>query len=63
MGNESAGKSLRREGMIEAARKDGKIYFYDPQNEKRKPERFFTTYTRIDTLKVTDLILKCCTNQ
>ncbi len=53
-----------------AEQKDGKTYFYDPQNIKRNPERFFTmcmkgftSYTRIDTLKVTDLILKCSTNQ
>ena len=36
------------QGMIEAARKDGKIYFYDPQNEKRNPERFIINYFRWD---------------
>lgn len=53
-----------------AEQKDGKTYFYDPQSADKAVGKYFsdcikgfTTYTRIDTLKVTDLILKCCTNQ
>ncbi len=53
-----------------AEQKDGKTYFYDPQSADKAVGKYFsdcikgfTSYTRIDTLKVTDLILKCCTNQ
>ncbi len=53
-----------------AEQKNGRTYFYDPQSADKAVGKYFsdcikgfTSYTRIDTLKVTDLILKCCTNQ
>jgi len=52
-----------------AEQHNGKTFFYDPQNPKRDAENFFnkcekglTFFGRMDTLGVSELILKCCTH-
>lgn len=52
-----------------AEQKNGKTFFYDPQNFSFNAKKHFkkcikslTMFARIDTLSVTDLIFQCCRN-